>query len=142
VRPKGGAAVLEARRRRALGWLKKGLSLNEVARRVGCAPSSSSGTASRSTVALSSAPCSTASRGCGSSPSPPTLPSSIPMSNVWQLAKAVLANGRPDDLRTLTRDVRTTLRRLSTSQRHLRACITHALPIRLPGSLRYVCSGL
>ena len=40
VRPKGGAAVLEARRRRALGWLKKGLSLNEVARRVGCAPSS------------------------------------------------------------------------------------------------------
>ena len=40
MRPKGGAAVLEARRRRALKLLKKGLSLNEVARRLGCAPSS------------------------------------------------------------------------------------------------------
>lgn len=40
MRPKGGAAVLEARRRRALRLLKKGLSLNEVARRLGCAPSS------------------------------------------------------------------------------------------------------
>lgn len=40
MRPKGGAAVLEARRRRALALLKKDLSLNEVARRVGCAPSS------------------------------------------------------------------------------------------------------
>lgn len=40
MRPKGEAAVLEARRRRALKLLKKGLSLNEVARRLGCAPSS------------------------------------------------------------------------------------------------------
>lgn len=40
MRLKGGAAVLEARRRRALKLLKKGLSLNEVARRLGCAPSS------------------------------------------------------------------------------------------------------
>jgi transposase len=40
MRPKGGAAVLEARRRRALELVKKGMSLNEVARRLGCAPSS------------------------------------------------------------------------------------------------------
>ena len=40
MRPKGGAAVLEARRRRALELVNKGMSLNEVARRLGCAPSS------------------------------------------------------------------------------------------------------
>jgi len=63
---------------------------------------------------------------------PAYAPELNPDEHVWQLAKAALANGRPDDLRVLTRDVRTTLRRLSTSQRHLRACITHALPIRMP----------
>jgi len=40
MRPKGSAAVLEARRRRALTWLRKGWSLHEVARRLACAPSS------------------------------------------------------------------------------------------------------
>ena len=40
MRPKGGAEVLETRRVRALELLKKGLSLHEVARRLGCAPSS------------------------------------------------------------------------------------------------------
>ena len=40
MRPRGGAEVLEARRVRALELLKKGLSLHEVARRLGCAPSS------------------------------------------------------------------------------------------------------
>lgn len=40
MRPKGSAAVLEARRRRALAWLRKGMSLHEVARRIACAPSS------------------------------------------------------------------------------------------------------
>ena len=40
MRPKGGAEVLETRRARALALLKKGLSLHEVARRLGCAPSS------------------------------------------------------------------------------------------------------
>jgi transposase len=40
MRPKGGAEVLETRRARALVLLKKGLSLHEVARRLGCAPSS------------------------------------------------------------------------------------------------------
>ncbi len=40
MRPKGGAEVLETRRVRAMELLKKGLSLHEVARRLGCAPSS------------------------------------------------------------------------------------------------------
>ena len=40
MRPKGGAAVLEARRRRALAMLKDEVSLHDVARRLGCAPSS------------------------------------------------------------------------------------------------------
>lgn len=40
MRPKGGSAVLEARRRRALALLKREVSLHEVARRIGCAPSS------------------------------------------------------------------------------------------------------
>jgi transposase len=40
VRRKGSAEVLEDRRRRALALLRKKLSLNEVARRMGCAASS------------------------------------------------------------------------------------------------------
>ena len=40
MRPKGKAAVLEGRRRRALALLQRDLSLTEVARRLGCAPSS------------------------------------------------------------------------------------------------------
>ena len=40
MRPKGSAAVLAARRRRALKLLDEGLSLNEVARRIGCQASS------------------------------------------------------------------------------------------------------
>lgn len=40
MRPKGSAAVLETRRRRALAWLRRGWSLHEVARRIACAPSS------------------------------------------------------------------------------------------------------
>jgi transposase len=40
MRPKGSAAVLAARRRRALKLLDDGLSLNEVARRIGCQASS------------------------------------------------------------------------------------------------------
>lgn len=40
MRPRGSAAVLEARRRRALALLKDGLSLNAVARLLRCAPSS------------------------------------------------------------------------------------------------------
>jgi transposase len=40
MRPKGSAAVLEARRHRALRLLDQGRSLNEVARLLGCAPSS------------------------------------------------------------------------------------------------------
>lgn len=40
MRPKGSAAVLEARRHRALRLLDQGRSLNEVARLLECAPSS------------------------------------------------------------------------------------------------------
>ena len=40
MRPKGCAEVLATRRRRALDLLDEGLSLNEVARRVGCQASS------------------------------------------------------------------------------------------------------
>ena len=40
MRPKGSAQVLADRRRRALKLLDKGLSLNEVARRLGCLASS------------------------------------------------------------------------------------------------------
>jgi len=40
MRPKGSADVLEARRHRALALVKGGLSLNEIARRLGCAASS------------------------------------------------------------------------------------------------------
>jgi len=40
MRPKGSAPVLEARRRRAMALLEAGLSLNAVARRLGCAASS------------------------------------------------------------------------------------------------------
>ena len=39
-RPKGSADMLEFRRRRALALLDEGRSLNEVARLLGCAPSS------------------------------------------------------------------------------------------------------
>ena len=38
MRPRGGAAVLEARRHRALRLLDEGRSLHEVGRLVGCAP--------------------------------------------------------------------------------------------------------
>src|SRR5262245_32180526 len=40
MRPKGTPSELEARRRRALHFLGEGLSLSEVGRRLGCAPSS------------------------------------------------------------------------------------------------------
>jgi len=40
MRPKGSAAQLEARRRRAAALLRKGLGVREVARRVGASPSS------------------------------------------------------------------------------------------------------
>ena len=40
MRPLGSAKVLEARRHRALSLVARGLSLNETARKLGCAPSS------------------------------------------------------------------------------------------------------
>jgi len=40
MRPKGSAADLEARRRRAVALLEDGLGVREVARRMGCSPTS------------------------------------------------------------------------------------------------------
>ena len=40
MRPKGSADVLEDRRQRALALVKRGLSLNATARKLGCAASS------------------------------------------------------------------------------------------------------
>jgi transposase len=40
MRPYGSPKTLEKRRRKAMGMLDEGLSLNEVARRIGCQPSS------------------------------------------------------------------------------------------------------
>jgi transposase len=40
MRPKGSSRIILDRRLRALEMLKSGLSLNEVARKIGCAPSS------------------------------------------------------------------------------------------------------
>lgn len=40
MRPRGSADLLEDRRRRALAFFDEGLSLNEVGRRIGCAPTS------------------------------------------------------------------------------------------------------
>lgn len=40
MRPRGSADLLEDRRRRALALLDEGLSLNQVGRRIGCAPTS------------------------------------------------------------------------------------------------------
>jgi transposase len=40
MRPRGSAELIEDRRHRALRLLDEGLSLNEVGRRIGCAPSS------------------------------------------------------------------------------------------------------
>ena len=40
VRPRGPASILEARRAKAFALLDQGLSLREVGRRLGCAPSS------------------------------------------------------------------------------------------------------
>ena len=40
MRPNGSPADLEARRRRAVGLLDKGLGVREVARQIGCSPAS------------------------------------------------------------------------------------------------------
>jgi len=54
---------------------------------------------------------------------PPYAPQLNPDEAVWAYAKGKLANGRSDDLPTLHRHLRRTLREVQGSQRRLRACI-------------------
>ena len=64
---------------------------------------------------------------------PPYAPDLNPDEGVWSLAKAELANGRPDDVEILTAHLVASLTRLRRSQRDLRGCITQAdLPLMLP----------
>jgi hypothetical protein len=51
-----------------------------------------------------------------------------PDEGVWSLAKAELANGRPDDVEILTAHLVRSLTRLRRSQRDLRGCIAQADP--------------
>jgi transposase len=54
---------------------------------------------------------------------PPYAPEFNPDEGVWGLAKKELANGRPDDLHTLKKQVNRALRGIRASQRRLRSCI-------------------
>jgi hypothetical protein len=64
---------------------------------------------------------------------PTYAPELNPDEGVWQLAKAALANGRPDHLAALSPAVRRTLRRIRRSQALLRGCIRGSdLPLFLP----------
>lgn len=63
---------------------------------------------------------------------PPYAPELNPDEGVWSIAKAELANGRPDDVETLTAHLLGSLTRLRHSQRDLRSCIAQAdLPLSL-----------
>jgi hypothetical protein len=63
---------------------------------------------------------------------PSYAPELNPDEGVWRWTKDELANGQPADGTVLVRDVTGSLQRFRRSQALLRACITHALPIRLP----------
>ena len=72
---------------------------------------------------------------------PSYAPELNPAEGIWGRAKTHLANGQPPDGAQLLRDVTRSLNTLAGSQVHLRGCITHALSIRLPWMLRYLCRG-
>lgn len=63
---------------------------------------------------------------------PAYAPELNPDEGIWAQAKAALANSRPDTTLELLRAIIATMSRLRRSPRHLRACITHALPMHLP----------
>jgi len=64
---------------------------------------------------------------------PGYAPELNPDEGVWIHAKRALANGRPDTLGELIRDVLGALKRVRRSHRLLRSCITQSqLPISLP----------
>jgi transposase len=63
---------------------------------------------------------------------PPYAPELNPDEGIWTLTKATLANGRPDCLTALARDLLSTLRRVRRSPVALRGCITGSdLPLFL-----------
>lgn len=98
MRPKGSAKMLEERRRRAMELLAEGLSLNEVAKRIGCNASS----VMRWRNALQSggknalAPKPVPGR-------PPKLKAKEKRSLVKHLMKGAIANGYSTDLWTTQR---------------------------------------
>ena len=57
---------------------------------------------------------------------PPYASELNPDEGVWKLAKADLANGRPDDLPELWRDLIRSLEAVRRSPRRLRGCVRHA----------------
>ena len=64
---------------------------------------------------------------------PPYAPELNPDEGVWSIAKAELANGRPDEVEILRAHLLGALTRLRRSQRDLRGCITQSdLPLSLP----------
>jgi transposase len=64
---------------------------------------------------------------------PAYAPELNPDEAIWTLAKATLANGRPDCVTTLMADLLRTFKRLRRSQSKLRGCITSSdLPAFLP----------
>ena len=64
---------------------------------------------------------------------PAYAPELNPDEGVWTLAKAKLANGRPDCITTLKAHLRGSLKGIRRSQRNLRSCITQSdLPAFLP----------
>lgn len=64
---------------------------------------------------------------------PAYAPELNPDEGVHRLAKATLANGRPDDLAILAQHVHRTLRRLRRSPALLRSCVHHStLPFLVP----------
>ena len=66
-------------------------------------------------------------------PFPAYAPELNPDEGVWNHLKSVLANGRPDSQADLMNVLSDEVCRLSTSQRHLRGCITQSeLPPFLP----------
>jgi transposase len=63
---------------------------------------------------------------------PPYAPELNPDEGVWKLAKEYLANGRPDDVPELWRELIRSLERVGRSQQRLRGCVRHSeLPLLL-----------
>ncbi len=132
MRPHGAPALLE-KRRRAVALLAQGLSLNEVARRIGCHASS---VMRWRDAAARGGPLAELCRRhprLHLEPLPAYAPELNPDEGVWSHLKRALANGRSDTLGDLARELRCELDTLARSQRLLRGCIRQSsLPFFLP----------